>query len=76
MILIQVFYLISQPLKLENHLHQLYYHQTNMIFILEMHYLILIQVIMQQHGGILSSTGFKIDGNDNEMFLDDDGEVM
>ena len=24
-------------------------------------------------GGILSSTGFKIDGNDNEMFLDDDG---
>jgi len=25
-------------------------------------------------GGILSSTGFKIDGNDNEMFLDDDGE--
>ena len=25
-------------------------------------------------GGILSSTGFKIDGNDNEMFLDDDGQ--
>jgi len=25
-------------------------------------------------GGILSSTGFKIDGNDNEMFLDDDGD--
>ena len=25
-------------------------------------------------GGILSSTGFKIDGNDNEMFLDDDGK--
>ncbi len=25
-------------------------------------------------GGILSSSGFKIDGNDNEMFLDDDGE--
>ena len=24
-------------------------------------------------GGILSSTGFKIDGNDNEMFFDDDG---
>jgi len=24
-------------------------------------------------GGVLSSTGFKIDGNDNEMFLDDDG---
>ena len=24
-------------------------------------------------GGILSSTGFKIDGNDNEMFLNDDG---
>jgi len=24
-------------------------------------------------GGILSSSGFKIDGNDNEMFLDDDG---
>jgi len=24
-------------------------------------------------GGILTSTGFKIDGNDNEMFLDDDG---
>tara|TARA_E500000331_G_scaffold112234_1_gene109368 strand:+ start:957 stop:2807 length:1851 start_codon:yes stop_codon:yes gene_type:complete len=24
-------------------------------------------------GGILSSTGFKVDGNDNEMFLDDDG---
>jgi len=24
-------------------------------------------------GGILSSTGFKIDGNDNEMYLDDDG---
>ena len=24
-------------------------------------------------GGILSSTGFKIDGNDNEQFLDDDG---
>ncbi len=24
-------------------------------------------------GGIVSSTGFKIDGNDNEMFLDDDG---
>ena len=24
-------------------------------------------------GGILSSTGFKINGNDNEMFLDDDG---
>jgi len=24
-------------------------------------------------GGILSSTGFKIDGNDNEMFLDDNG---
>ena len=25
-------------------------------------------------GGILTSTGFKIDGNDNEMFLDDDGQ--
>ena len=25
-------------------------------------------------GGILSSTGFKIDGNDNEMFLNDDGQ--
>ena len=25
-------------------------------------------------GGILSSTGFKITGNDNEMFLDDDGQ--
>ena len=25
-------------------------------------------------GGILSSTGFKIDGNDNEMFFDDDGQ--
>jgi hypothetical protein len=25
-------------------------------------------------GGILSSTGFKIDGNDNEMFFNDDGE--
>ena len=25
-------------------------------------------------GGILSSTGFKIDGNDNECFFDDDGE--
>jgi len=25
-------------------------------------------------GGILNSTGFKIDGNDNEMFLDDDGQ--
>ena len=25
-------------------------------------------------GGILSSTGFKIQGNDNEMFLNDDGE--
>ena len=25
-------------------------------------------------GGILSTTGFKIDGNDNEMFLDDDGQ--
>ena len=24
-------------------------------------------------GGILSSTGFKVEGNDNEMFLDDDG---
>jgi len=24
-------------------------------------------------GGILNSSGFKIDGNDNEMFLDDDG---
>ena len=24
-------------------------------------------------GGILSSTGFKIDGNDNECFFDDDG---
>ena len=24
-------------------------------------------------GGIVSSTGFKIDGNDNEMWLDDDG---
>ena len=25
-------------------------------------------------GGILSSTGFKVSGNTNEMFLDDDGE--
>ena len=25
-------------------------------------------------GGILSSTGFKIDGNDNECFFDDDGD--
>jgi len=25
-------------------------------------------------GGILSSTGFKVDGNDNEMFFDDDGQ--
>tara|TARA_A100001015_G_scaffold134964_1_gene149782 strand:- start:3389 stop:5056 length:1668 start_codon:yes stop_codon:yes gene_type:complete len=25
-------------------------------------------------GGILSSTGFKVSGSDNEMFLDDDGE--
>ena len=25
-------------------------------------------------GGILSSTGFKIEGNDNEMFLNDDGQ--
>ena len=25
-------------------------------------------------GGIVSSTGFKIDGNDNEMWLDDDGD--
>jgi len=25
-------------------------------------------------GGILTSTGFKVTGNDNEMFLDDDGE--
>ena len=25
-------------------------------------------------GGILSSTGFKIQGNDEEMFLNDDGE--
>ena len=28
---------------------------------------------MSSAGGILSSTGFKIDGNDNEMFFDDDG---
>jgi len=25
------------------------------------------------NGGILSSTGFKVDGNDNEMYFDDDG---
>ena len=29
---------------------------------------------MATTGGILSSTGFKIDGNDNEMFFNDDGE--
>ena len=29
---------------------------------------------MATSGGILSSTGFKIDGNDNEMFLNDDGD--
>ena len=60
-------------IKLENRLHLLYYHLTNTIYILETHYLIHIQVTIQALGGILSSTGFKIDGNDNEMFLDDDG---
>ena len=29
---------------------------------------------LESSGGILSSTGFKIDGNDNECFFDDDGE--
>ena len=28
---------------------------------------------MASTGGILSSTGFKIDGNNNECFFDDDG---
>ena len=27
-------------------------------------------------GGILSSTGFKVNGSDLEQFLDDDGKVM
>ena len=43
-----------------------------MISILETHYLITFWTQLTA-GGILSSTGFKIDGNDNEMFLDDDG---
>ena len=44
-----------------------------MMFILEMHCLILIQVTIHLLKSILSSTvSFKIDENDNEMFLDDD----
>ena len=48
-----------------------------MMFILETHYIILIQDIILLSGGILSSTGFKIDGDaDTIFFLDDDGQVM
>ena len=44
------------------------------MFILETHYIILIQDITTI-GGILSSTGFKIDGDaDTIYFLDDDGQ--
>ena len=35
-----------------------------------MQFTILIQDILQ----LLSSTGFKVAGNNNEMFLDDDGQ--
>ena len=71
--LIQVYYQILQQLKLEKILHQLYRHLQSMISILEMHYLIHIQVIMHLLYGILSSTGFKVTGSDLEQFLDDDG---
>ena len=59
MILIQVFYQISQLLKLENHLHQ-HYHLTNTILYFR-------NALFNPHsghnataGGILSSTGFKV----------------
>ena len=50
-------------------------HHQNIIFTLETHYIILIQDIILILGGILSSTGFKIDGDaDTIYFLDDDGK--
>ena len=49
-------------------------YQQDMTFTLEMHYIIIIQDIILKPGGILSSTGFKIDGDANTIyFLDDDG---
>ena len=38
-----------------------------------MHYTIHILDTIWRFGGILSSTGFKVENDNNEMFLDDDG---
>ena len=50
-------------------------HHQNIMFTLETHCIIIIQDIIRGSGGILSSTGFKIDGDaDTIYFLDDDGK--
>ena len=46
--------------------------QQNMTFLLTMHYII-HTLVMINEGGVLSSTGFTISGDTNEMFLNDDG---